>query len=250
MLQLLLLFSPREPCFLLWPGSTGGGRKIKWMCWWSQHESEIFYHRNHSHHHYSHHHLCHSLCEDGNCKNACMIMTNDEAKISQHSHEPKLLATCTSSDECNPICMPVHLQKQDLRRWTEEEGFPVFLFNLHVTPRRCSAHQRALQSVWTEFLFPLSGCRNKLICFQLSCPSSLLQSAHSESCHWARWQQGLISYEHSSDFGSLIGPSGLSDPFSGSVQVEQPQENLSSPFSARVSNTLTYIFTHARVMCE
>lgn len=125
---------------------------------------------------------------------------------------------------------------------------PCFLFNLHVTPRRCSAHQRALQSVWTEFLFPLSGCRNKLICFQLSCPSSLLQSAHSESCHWARWQQGLISYEHSSDFGSLIGPSGLSDPFSGSVQVEQPQENLSSPFSADFQTHLL-IFLLTRGSC-
>lgn len=48
--------------------------------------------------------------------------------------------------------------------------------------------------------FPLSGCCNKLICFQLSCPSSPLQSAHSELCHWARWQQGLMSGERRSDF--------------------------------------------------
>lgn len=36
-----------------------------------------------------------------------------------------------------------------------------------------------------------------------------------------------MNCERSSDSGSLIGPSGLSDPSTGSVQVEHPQMNLS-----------------------
>lgn len=122
----------------------------------------------------------------------------------------------------------------ELRNW----GGWLFLiktFKLHPA-------NATLQSVWSKFLFPLSGCRNKLISFQLSCPSSPLQSAHSELCHWAWWQQGLISYEHSSDSGRMIGPSGLSDPFSGSVQVEQPQENLSLLLNW-VSNSLIFLLT-------
>lgn len=49
-------------------------------------------------------------------KNVLMIMTNDDDKrfgvavIRFHSHQLKLLATFSLSDECNPICMPVQLQ--------------------------------------------------------------------------------------------------------------------------------------------
>jgi len=50
------------------------------------------------------------------------------------------------------------------------------------------------------------------------------------------------------DFGSMIGPSCLSDPFSGSVQVEHPQENLPALFS-RVSNSLI-LFSPTHGSCE
>lgn len=103
---------------------------------------------------------------------------------------------------------------------------------------------------WVSFSSQQAPQQANLLPAKLSY-SSPLQSAHSRPCHWARWQQGLISYEHSSDFGSLIGPSGLSDPFSGSLQLEHPQENL-SPLLRKVSNSLIFSLTRgscANKMC-
>lgn len=127
-----------------------------------------------------------------------------------------------------------------------------FSLNLHVMPRDVRLTSTRYNLCEANFLFPLSGGHNKLIPIQLSWPSSPLQSAHSETCLCAWRQQRLISSEHSFDFGSMIGPSGLSDPFSGSVQVEHPQENLPLPFLGAKFQTHLYFCSHVvhvRIKC-
>lgn len=102
MLQLLLLFLHVILLFRL--ARINWRRRIKKKeVPMSRHESEIFYHCNHSHDHYRHHHPCNHPYERSHCKNVRMMIVTKIACVAVllHSHELvqlKLLATFPLSD--------------------------------------------------------------------------------------------------------------------------------------------------------
>lgn len=65
--------------------------------------------------------------------------------------------------------------------WTEESlsEFGVFQLTFNVIPADALLTSAGFQSVWSQSVFALTGSHSQLILFQLSCPSSPLQSAHA-----------------------------------------------------------------------